>query len=378
MALPPRPLALEARRVLALAARDRCAAQEELAALDLEQQVALVCEVPVGRRADLLWLLPEPEKAIARLPEAELCFLVKAVGLDDASAVLEHATEEQIRTCIDLDAWRTHEPDCDALDGWLGALAAASDDALERGARALDPEVLMLWIADRAEVLAKPEDDPGWSPPPGAHTLDGQFHLLARRGGDDLAALLRLLALLFERDYWLYFRLLQSAIWEQASENEEWALRWRTGRLQDLGFPTWEEAMAIYGDLGPEQRDALPAAAPRVGEWRLPVWMPELPAAPDARHAIFRAAAELHGDERRAFFYAFVALVNRVAVADRLPLGDADSLPVALEKAARVASRGLEHLAERHGMAPVALLRRAAPDRLFRVGANLDRHAAGS
>jgi hypothetical protein len=39
-----------------------------------------------------------------------------------------------------------------------------------------------------------------------------------------------LLRTLFEEDYWTYFRLMQGALWELASDTEEWALRWRSGR----------------------------------------------------------------------------------------------------------------------------------------------------
>ena len=84
-----------------------------------------------------------------------------------------------------------------------------------------------------------------------------------------------------------------------------------------------------------------------MGEWHLPVFMPELPAVADSKLSLFRAAAVLDDEARRAFAYAFLALANQVAVADKLPLGDAESIPTAIEKAAQVASRGLDALAER-------------------------------
>jgi hypothetical protein len=91
----------------------------------------------------------------------------------------------------------------------------------------------------------------------------------------------------------------------------------------------------------------------------------------DARHSVFRAAARLDADERDAFFYAFLGLANRVAVADDLPLGDAESAPAAMERAAELASAGLDFVARERAVAPVDVLRRAPLDQLFRVGANL-------
>jgi hypothetical protein len=362
----------DAERILALARRDRHAARSAVAELDLAAQVALVCESPVSQRAEVLDLLPAPEAVIPALPEAELCFTAKAFGLADAGSLLEHATADQLKACIDLDAWHTHAPDPDTLAAWLDACVEAGGDTVMRAVEALDTELLVLLLKNRAEVLLKPSDD--WQPPPEALTLEGQFYLVAKRGSEDLVSIVHVLQTLFERDYWHYFRLMQGAIWELEEECQESALRWRTNRLQDLGFPGWEEAMAIYGVLREEERTRLLAEATAldVAPFHLPVWVPELPAASDARHAVFRAAAELSPDERRSFLYAFVALANKVAVADRMTLADAESTPAAIEKAANVASAGLLYLAEHHTLSLVEVLRRAPLDRLFRVGTCLD------
>ncbi|TMA33318.1 MAG: hypothetical protein E6J87_10460 [Deltaproteobacteria bacterium] len=172
---------------------------------------------------------------------------------------------------------------------------------------------------------------------------------------------------------------MQAVQWELASDSEEWALRWRTGRLEDLGFPTWDEAMRIYRFMDPGARRALPAEAPAPpAEWPLPVWLPRLPESGGAGDRIFRAIAELSEPERRAAFFGFVALANRIAVADGLPLGDAESTPTAIAKAAHLASAGLAYLAEEHRMRDVDVVRRASVEHLFRVGANLDPDGARS
>jgi hypothetical protein len=366
-------LASPARSLLSLARSDRAAAAESLAAMPVEAQVALVCEAPLSRRGELLELLPEPEAVIPRIPEAELCFTVKAIGLEDAPWVLEHATPAQIATCVDLDAWRGTVPDRGALDTWMDALAETGNGAFLRGVGALDPEVLVLYLKGRVDVVLKPNDD-DWQPPDGAQTLEGQFYYSAHSPKDDLAAITRLLRLLFENDYWTYFRLMQGAIWELDSENEEWALRWRSGRLEDLGFPPWEEAMAIYATLRPGRLAAIPKEARPldVREWRLPVWLPRLPAEPDSEYLVFRTIAQLDEHERRAALYAFIATANKVAVADRMPLGEAESTPRAIEKAARWISTGLAYVASENGIEAAEVLRSTPLQRLFQVGANLD------
>ena len=365
-----------ARDLHELALRDRAAAAKAMAELEPEAQVALVCEAPVARRRLILDLLPAPEQVIPRLPEAELVFTLKALGAGESAWILELATPEQITACLDLDVWRGTDLDRSSLDAWMAALAEVGDEALLRHLHAIDPELSVLWVQQHAEVSMKPPDSeaPDFQPPEGARTLDGSFYLLARRDDDDLAPLLRVLHALFQSDYWAYFRLLQGAIWEIPTETEEWALRWRTGRLEDLGFPPWDEAMAIYRRVRAGEREQLPDEpdALETDAWRLPVWIPSLPAGRDARHLVFRAIAELGEQERRAAFHRFVALANKVAVADRMDLADAASTPRAIEKAALWVSRGIEHVARANAAGAAEVLRRLPMERLFRVGASLD------
>jgi hypothetical protein len=362
-----------ARELIKLARSDRSAAGKVMAELTLEEQVAAVCEAPLSLRASILDLAPHPEHVVPLLPEAELCFLCKYVGVSDAAWLLSLATTTQITACLDLDAWRGLSPDRNSLDAWLASLAEAGDETLARAAQSMDPEILALYLRYHVRVELKPSGDEDWQPPEGGQTLEGQFYFMARAEGDDLAPLMRLLHVLFQKDYWLYFRMMQSVTEELEPEIVEWALRWRTGRLEDLGFPSWDSSMRIYGFLRSNHLSDVPIEFEplTLSEWALPVWISDLPAAADSNHSLFRAVTELDADERQAFFYAFIALANKVAVADRRPLGDADTLPDTIEKAASVTSVGLDHVASQNGLAPVEALRRASLERLFRVGVNL-------
>ena len=229
------------RAVLKLAREDRRAAVDALRSMPAEDQVALVCNAPLAARAELLDLLPEPERVIPLLPEAELCFTVKAIGLADAAWVLEHATPEQVTAAIDLDAWSRFEPDLPTLSEWIGALAATERSAFKRAIEALDPELLVLYLKSRIEVFQKPAGDDDWQPPEG-QTLEGAFYYRAKDEGDDLASIGELLRMLFEDDYWTYFRVMQGVIWELDGDTQEWALRWRSGRL-DCPPCTYRDAL---------------------------------------------------------------------------------------------------------------------------------------
>jgi hypothetical protein len=132
--------------------------------------------------------------------------------------------------------------------------------------------------------------------------------------------------------------------------------------------------MEIYQFIRRENRTAIPEEATSldVGEWHLPVWMPSLPASPDQQHLLFRTLAQLEESERRSALYAFIALANKVAVADRMELSDAESTPIAIDKTADFASAGLEFLSTELGLNTADVLRRVPLQRLFSIGANLE------
>jgi hypothetical protein len=358
-------------QLLRLCRRDRAQAATRLNALDEHAQVGIICEAPVARRAELLGMLDNPESVVPLLPEAELCFIAKAIGLHDAGWLLGMATPEQWTTCLDLDSWNDRGPDADKFSEWMVALVDTGDDTALRVSHEIDPELIYLWLAERIDVVMTTKDGEE-EVPDAAQTLDGQFYYAARHDKDDLAEITTFLRLLFQKDYWRYFRMLQAVSWELPTENVEWARRWREGRLQDLGFPDEETALSIYALIPEHTWEEIPEEY-EIGAWALPVWMPRLPELPDETPSLLRALLELDEEGRRAALYRLIALANRVAVADQLPLGDAETVPAALQKALRVASTGLEYVATRRGLSHLDVARRASLTHLFRVGANLDR-----
>ncbi|HKK53772.1 MAG TPA: DUF6178 family protein, partial [Myxococcota bacterium] len=88
----PRAFIPEARRVLKLARTDRREAERQLATLSPEQQATVICEAPLSIRRQLIDLLPSPESVVPLLPEAELCYTCRSIGLEDASWLLPMAT----------------------------------------------------------------------------------------------------------------------------------------------------------------------------------------------------------------------------------------------------------------------------------------------
>lgn len=211
--------------------------------------------------------------------------------------------------------------------------------------------------------------------PPGSESGAPDAPDAASPGVDNSEGIMKLLRVLFQKDYWVYFRLLQSVIWELVGENEESALRWRSGRLQDLGFPDPADAKRIYSYLRPEHLARLPEAkGPQrtLGQDEAPVtWWPSLLSSAGEGYTILRVLRAMNPEEREHLQHEFLTLANRVALADALPLGEYETPRSAVEKAAALSSRGLEHLAAVHGLRFAEVLQRAGALRLFQVGHNL-------
>ena len=194
-----------------------------------------------------------------------------------------------------------------------------------RALESLDAELLTLALRARIGVVQKPDEKEGWSPPESSQTLEGQFYYWALADGDDIADVTEHLRALFEEAYWSYFRLMHAVQWELDSDSEEWALRWRTGRLEDLGFPTWDDAMRVYRFLEPPARRALPseALAPLV-EWPLPVWLPSLPETGGPGDRVFRAIARARRDRSGA---RASTRSSRSPTGSRWPIGSRSATP---------------------------------------------------
>lgn len=349
--------------LLRLARRDPEAAKKHLAALGVDAQASLVLEVRPESRLELLMLVERPEAVVPKLPETELCVTACAAGLSEAPWLLEMATVNQIRACFDLDCWRGWELERGRLSEWLAALVEAGPDTLLRAVESLDEELLVLAVRAQADLRVLSRED---TPPEGWFTVDGVIYFGVREGVDP--AVLRALATAtFEGAPALYWRLAYGALFEPEAECVEWALRWRTGRLADLGFPELEQAMRVYRPLRPEH---------------VPVWEAGIPSSavvPGSRLPR-QLAGTLLGEslsklspQRAADLLGYIlGVANSVAVADGLALSASESVPRALEKAVRGIDLGLRELSRSRNLSPHEVLDTTSPLDLFRIGATLD------
>ena len=309
-------------------------------------------------------LVDSPEAVVPLLPEQEFVATILSGGMSEASWLMEIATPEQRVACIDLDCWTVYDVDLIRFEEWIDALIEAGRPTLAKALNEIDPEVWVLAMRSMANVMVVAKEEEA---PPGWTTEDGVCYFQPR-SDEAFARVKEITQTAFSEVQPAYWQLVYGMLFELESECQEYALRWRTGRLKDLGFPDREQAMLAYR----------PLTADRIPTWEIDddeqaavvpfATLPELLQGTQVGRALARLPAG-----RAADVLGYVlAVANSLAVADGMSLSDTDSIPMAMRKALRGIDRGLEEVALAQRLAPERVLDRTRPLDLFRIGATLD------
>ncbi len=317
--------------------------EKSLAPEALRAARAALAQARGRRRLDVILDSKDAQALVRSLPADELYLTIREVGLADAVPIVQLASPAQFKVFLDLEAWSRGTFDPRRTLPWLRAARAGAHlepRAEARWARklaALDPEVLFLVLRDAVRLHDLEEDpDPEFASDRFMRTPEGKYVLEFEVDGVEYAAVRGLLDDLYAEDPFKATRLLSAIRFETPSELEESALRWRTGRLADLGWPSLEEALSWFAR--PPRAPAHTAGPPaRPGGFFL---------AALARGTLLdRAAARLDPDGQDRVEADLAAAANAVLVADAVDPGDLDAVRSAFEAARAYLDLGLEALA---------------------------------
>ena len=347
------------------------------------------------RRADALLEAPDLGAAVRALPGDELYYVLHEMGLGEGGEILAAATPEQLSVVLDFALWERDQVSPAALAEWLEALAAAPIERIGRWLAGLDTELVGLILRRGARIIdltqeAPPDEPEGTFYP----TPDGFFLLDVRvvpvvqapdmggEGPDPARALIRLVDALYRTDKDFARRILVGATGELDAELEEAAYRWRQGRMSDLGFADYYEALEVYrpldpasvkiGDRAGRTRTVVDAHPGDDGAaLRMPTALVERLA--DTEGSPFARAAQklAAGDEVDELRFALVALTNRVLAADRIAPGDDEAVAAVLERLVATLDLSVERLAQGDDARGADALRTVPLARLHRLGVSL-------
>lgn len=267
--------------------------------------------------------------------------------------VLPHATPEQLSCLIDLDGWVRDRIDIRRTRVWLHAIAELAVADRPRGALAdlvyeMDPELWSVALGAGTVVMdLPPEQDDArdridealgslrpWETPDGFFVVGVPDDELGLRT-------LQTIQRVYEDDLGEGRKLCLSIQSLVPSIAEEELLRFRNGRLADLGFVEWEEASKLLRPLDHRvaaEHEALdfthlrrPGQLERTVRWSGPELL---------RRVMQRLSVPEHDVRVREF----LLLVNEVISAQRLHPGDDEAQHRAIDQTQSTVSLGLELL----------------------------------
>jgi len=342
-------------------------------------------------KVDYLLALENPRVAVQALAPDEFVHLVKGIGLTECSEIVAFASPRQLEAAIDLDAWEHVQISPARFGAWMELAQAAGPDTLNRlvavqqdtflGALVL-PHLRIFEDAEHAEEgLA--EDEELFNSP------DGSV-LLAVKADDPASGIIRrVLDALWATDVERGVNLLTVLRFELPSNLNDEALKNRDARLADLGYPSREEALALYEpvDLRALQNQ-LRALFDQIDVRQTAGLRPWVPPADEVSPGVARRLGlALHSRRRDTLlaeairrlppFDATIArtgvlhVVNAVLVARFDLLAEPQIFEVAARHAADAIELGLARLAGEDPARASVVLRHIGARGAFRVGRTL-------
>jgi len=339
---------------------------------------ATLSPTTVKQRIEQLLAAPDSAALVQALSPVEYTVLLKAAP-DMRAILLQLGHPEQIRTVLDLDCWHKDTLQSPRVLEWLEALQHSGEDICVQTLQALDSEMLSVvlhrHIRVNAALPSEEEEDPG----PYDEVLSNELYRVTFIDPDSpinerVAEFLRVVRL---TDLDMYYSLMQGTMWAEESDLEEWAYRWRTGRLQDEGIPDYYEALEAYHVVDVEPLDALPP---------VPLEPPGVPASAEESGLVpsyawsltpsgSLLAQALQGDFTPATLerlcWEMVSLCNKAVVLDQVDFADTTAVRASLECVHAYVNIGLEYLSNQVPRQLVPLLTERSLLSICQVGFSL-------
>ena len=346
---------------------------ERVAEMTVKQQAELALRLEPRQRMELLLHAPKPMRLVRALPDFDWYITVREIGPADSTALISLASPEQMIHLFDLEAWRQDRFDGDRAGAWLAVLLESGEPALRRFFSNADEELLALllkhWLhvepleyEDGADVHGHGLGDAGTED---GLTMPDGYYSYSPTDPEHAPAARRILQILYVDHPKRYQRAVWASLWELPSELEELALKWRRSRLEEHGFPCWEDSLDVYGAPGtpvgssgvpvPTNRDGLAASRRTL----MPSW--SVP-------ALVTAVDLLDEEQRERVFHEMVSVANRVLVADGADAGELEQHRLALAKAAAYLGIALETRGAAEPEAVARVLGERSVVELFREG----------
>lgn len=315
-----------------------------------DEEVLALADDPVS-----LETRDDAEAIIPQLPSQSFVRIARRLRDEQRLELLiPHATAEQLQATVDFEGWAGDRIRVPRIREWLSVIAECfvrADYPRGRLTELMHDMDMDMWVlglmAATAVAEADPEDD-AWLDRAANdmdaletwETPDGQY-LVGVPDNEIGRATLRVLDAIYADSLAEGAKVVRYIKYGLGSELEEQQLRWRSGRMADLGFPEWEEAMRLFKPLAREE-----ALGPEAPSAPVPPEGFAEPALPWRGSDLLRAVmAHLEPEQHGVRSREFLLLVNELMAAQRFDPGDDDLQERAIHQARSTVSLGLELLA---------------------------------
>lgn len=183
----------------------------------------------------------------------ELHHLAEDVGEVDAMDLVALATPDQVKALVDLSSFRTESIDLDAIERWFSASVAHGHGTPTRFFNALDEELQTLYLNVRTKVYQLHDEEPPEDDTERFTTPDGSFSVELRADSNTGFNPMQLINDLYKTDWQRADEMLRDSKHTILAELEEELFNIRQGRMADLGFPVYDDAMRIWSRPHPDK-----------------------------------------------------------------------------------------------------------------------------
>jgi len=329
------------------------------------------------KKLDHLLELATTSDFVRELATEELFLLIHDIGKQDAYPLLAHASEEQLAGLVDLDAWQKDRLVLSRWIEWLDLALAVDTDTALRFVNAQDEETLEWLFINDVTIHGRdlePSDVPDelqcYASP------DGLYWVTVHQEHDLADRIPQIMKLMWAADIDRARLIFEQARFDLPSSVEEYMLKFRSGRIRDLGFEPASDAPAVFTRLDAralrtEVRSQL-EERPRVHSVEVGAVIEDLVLRGVRPPTLLgEALSGLDEAGREAFGEAFTFLVNRVFMAMTGDTSRVDDLPAAARHAAAGVNLGLAYLADEDPETGTRVLERVWPVELFQTGHSL-------
>jgi hypothetical protein len=339
--------------------------------LPLEEQRRAILGVHGKQRLDMIFLSETPGLLVESLAEFDLLLTIRAVGDRDALDLIALASAEQVQYFLDLDLWKKDGLDPDRILHWVELLLDCGTEKVAQFVRSADLDQIVLILKQFLNVSTATAEEPLEEAKLfSLFTLD-QFYYISFNKEGARALFEPFLKILHDAHPERYRRVIEGLMTEVGPELEEHVLRFRNSRLNDYGFPDFEEALEIYrfinpDTLAPPDFSGRPEAR---SERKLPVFY----VAERKEGALLSSLLARIEDpaEAERLTFEITSLCNKAVVAEAVPTFDPKELERVTRKVYRTLNLALESLSRGEEGRAFDLLAKIPVQKLFQAGASM-------